>query len=365
MPIRFQPGFFDIHERTAKLTEMGDPLVGLKEHIDWEAFRPILNIVHNKPRKSNAGAKPIDVVLMFKILLLQQLYNLSDDGIEYQIRDRLSFMRFLGLQIESRVPDAKTIWLFREHLKELDLVEDLFEKFHQQLAAQGYVVKSGQMIDATFVEAPRQRNNREENADIKSGKIPEDWLLNPNKLRQKDTDARWVKKNNEKYYGYKNHINADQSNKLVQSFAVSNAAVHDSQVFEELLDQTIDTEGKKRPIFADSAYRSKDQEESLATNGFESQIHEKGTRCHPLTDEQKASNRIKSKTRARVEHVFGAQHAMGGHIVRTIGIARAKAKIGMMNLVYNMRRLIQLIKRDATKVSSQRGSMRGVVSLAA
>ena len=365
MPIRFQPGFFDIHERTAKLTEMGDPLVGLKEHIDWEAFRPVLNIVHNKPRKSNAGAKPIDVVLMFKILLLQQLYNLSDDGIEYQIRDRLSFMRFLGLQIESRVPDAKTIWLFREHLKELDLVDDLFEKFHQQLAAQGYVVKAGQMIDATFVEAPRQRNNREENADIKSGKIPEDWLLNPNKLRQKDTDARWVKKNNEKYYGYKNHINADQTNKLVQSFAVSNAAVHDSQVFEELLDQTIDPEGKKLPIYADSAYRSKDQEESPATNGFESQIHEKGTRCHPLTDEQKASNRIKSKTRARVEHVFGAQHAMGGHIVRTIGIARAKAKIGMMNLVYNMRRLIQLIKRDTTKVSSQRGSMRGVASLAA
>ena len=347
MPIRFQPGFFDIHERTAKLTEMGDPLVALKGLIDWEAFRPCLNLVYEKPRKNNAGAKPIDVVLMFKILVLQQLHNLSDDRIEYQIRDRLSFMRFLGLQLESRVPDAKTIWLFRERLKDLNLVEELFEKFHEQLAAQGYVAKAGQMTDATFVEVPRQRNNREENATIKSGKIPQEWYQNPNKLRQKDTDARWVKKNNEHYYGYKNHINADQTNKLVQSFAVSNAAVHDSQVFEELLDQTIDTEGKKRPIYADSAYRSKDQEESLADKGFESQIHEKGSRCHPLTDEQKASNRIKSKTRARVEHVFGAQHAMGGHIVRTIGIARARAKIGMMNLIYNMRRMIQLIKRDA------------------
>jgi IS5 family transposase len=267
-------------------------------------------------------------------------------------------MRFLGLQLESRVPDAKTIWLFRERLKDLNLVEELFEKFHEQLAAQGYVAKAGQMTDATFVEVPRQRNNREENATIKSGKIPQEWYQNPNKLRQKDTDARWVKKNNEHYYGYKNHINADQTNKLVQSFAVSNAAVHDSQVFEELLDQTIDTEGKKRPIYADSAYRSKDQEESLADKGFESQIHEKGTRCHPLTDEQKASNRIKSKTRARVEHVFGAQHAMGGHIVRTIGIARARAKIGMMNLVYNMRRLVQLIKRDAIKLSPQHGSIR-------
>jgi IS5 family transposase len=337
---------------------MGDPLVALKRLIDWEAFRPCLNVVYDKPRKSNAGAKPIDVVLMFKIMVLQQLHNLSDDRIEYQIRDRLSFMRFLGLQLESREPDAKTIWLFRERLKELNLVDELFERFHDQLAMRGYVAREGQMIDATFVEVPRQRNNREENATIKSGKTPQEWYQNPNKLRQKDTDARWVKKNNERYYGYKNHINADQTNKLVQSFAVSNAAVHDSQVFEELLDQTIDTEGTKRPIYADSAYRSKDQEESLADKGFESQIHEKGSRCHPLTDEQKASNRIKSKTRARVEHVFGAQHAMGGHIVRTIGIARARAKIGMMNLIYNMRRMIQLIKRDAIKLSPQQGSIR-------
>jgi transposase, IS5 family len=278
--------------------------------------------------------------------VFQQLNNLSDDRIEYQIRDRLSFMRFLGLQIQSRVPDAKTIWLFRERLKELNLVEELFEKFHEQLAAQGYVAKAGQMIDATFVEPPRQRNNREENATIKSGEIPQEWYKTRNKLRQKDTDTRWTKKNQEKHYGYKNHINADQTNKLVQNFAVSNV-VHDSQVFEELLDQTIDPKDKKRPIYADSAYRSKDQEESLAGNGFDSQIHEKGARNHPLTDEQKASNRIKSKTRARVEHVFGEQHAMGGHIVRTIGIARARAKNGMMNLVYNMRRMIQLIKLDA------------------
>jgi len=346
MSIRLQPGFFDIHERTAKLTEMGDPLVGLNEQIDWEAFRPSLNLVYEKPRKSNAGAKPIDVLLMFKILVLQQLHNLSDDRLEYQIRDRLSFMRFLGLQLESRVPDAKTIWLFRERLKELNLVDEMFAKFHEQLAIRGYVARAGQIIDATFVEVPRQRNTREENACIKAGNPPEDWDNKLAKRRQKDTDARWTKKNDEKHYGYKNHINADQANKLVQNYAVSDAAVHDSQVFEELLDQTTDADGKKRRIYADSAYRSKECEETLASDEFESQIHEKGSRNHPLTDEQKASNRIKSKTRARVEHVFAAQHAMGGHIVRTIGFARAKVKIGMMNLVYNMKRMIQLIRRD-------------------
>jgi IS5 family transposase len=348
MPIRFQPSFFDIDERSTKLTEMGDPLVELNKRIDWEGFRPRLNRVYEKARKSNAGAKPIDVVLMFKILVLQQLNNLSDDRIEYQIRDRLSFMRFLGLQMESRVPDAKTVWLFRERLKELNLAEVLFATFHEQLASQGYVARAGQMIDATFVEVPRQRNTREENAGIKEGEPPEQWKEEPNKLRQKDVDARWTKKNEEKHYGYKNHVNADAANKRVHSYAVSDAAVHDSQVFEELLDQRIDLNGEKRPIYADSAYRSTDREETLAADRFESRIHEKGTRGHPLTDTQKASNRVKSKTRARVEHVFGAQHAMGGHIVRTIGLARAKVKIGMMNLVYNMKRLVQLIKRDVS-----------------
>ena len=346
MPIGLQPSFFDMHERTAKLTEMGDALVGLNEQIDWEAFRASLKGVHEKARKSNAGAKPIDVVLMFKILVLQQLHNLSDDRMEYQIRDRLSFMRFLGLQMESRVPDAKTVWLFRERLKELKLVEVLFAKFHEQLAKRGYVARAGQMIDATFIEVPRQRNTREENAGIKAQEPPEAWKQTPAKQRQKDVDARWTKKNNETHYGYKNHINADEANKLVQSYAVSDAALHDSQVFEELLDQTKDAQGKKRAAYADSAYRSQEREDRLAADGIDSQIHEKGTRGHPLTEAQKVSNRIKSKTRVRVEHVFGAQHAMGGHIVRTIGLARAKVKIGMMNLVYNMKRLGQLLKRD-------------------
>ena len=343
-----QPGFFDIAERTAKLTQMGDPLVGLNDQIDWEAFRSDLNRVHEKERKSNAGAKPIDVVLMFKVLVLQQLHNLSDDRIEYQIRDRLSFMRFLGLQLEDRVPDAKTVWLFRERLKEMKLVEVLFAGFHEQLAAQGYVARAGQMIDATFVEVPRQRNTREENAKIKAGETPAEWkeaAAQP-KLSQKDVDARWTKKNNENHYGYKNHVNADHANKLVQSYAVTDAAVHDSQVFEELLDQTLDENGNKRAIYADSAYRSQEKEEQLAAASIPSQICEKGARNHPLTEEQKASNKEKSKIRARVEHVFGAQAQMGGHIVRTIGLLRAQVKIGMMNLVYNMVRLGQLLRRD-------------------
>lgn len=347
-----QLGLFDIEEREEKLTKMGDPLVGLDARIEWEGFRADLDIIHVKPRKSNAGAKPIDVVLMFKLLVLQQLHNLSDDRIEYQIRDRLSFMRFLGLQLEDRVPDAKTIWLFREHLKEHKLTEVLFGRFHEQLAKQGYIAKAGQMIDATFIEVPRQRNRREENTQIKAGETPPEWKEETakSKLCQKDLDARWTKKNNENHYGYKNHINADQEYKLVHSYQITDASVHDSQVFEGLLDHSLDDGDKKRAIYADSAYRSKEKEQQLEKDGIPSQICEKGTKNHPLTEEQKKSNKKKSKVRSRVEHVFGAQAQMGGHTVNTIGILRAEVKVGMMNLVYNMVRLGQLLKRNGINV---------------
>ena len=332
------PGLFDIAERANKLTSMGDPLVGLNARIDWEAFRPDLNRIHDKPRKSNAGAKPIDVVLMFKVLVLQQLHNLSDDRIEYQIRDRLSFMRFLGLQLEDRVPDAKTVWLFRERIKHAGLIDALFLRFHEQLAAQGYVARKGQMIDATFVEVPRQRNSRDENEKVKAGETPDEWQTPQAKakLRQKDVDARWTKKNNESHYGYKNHINADQTDKLIQRFEVTDAAVHDSQAFDMVLDEAAQEDGSKRAVYADSAYRSQERESQLAAAGIASEICEKGVRDRPLTELQKAMNTVKSKVRSRVEHIFGAQAQMGGHIVRTIGYLRARLKIGMMNLVYNM-----------------------------
>jgi IS5 family transposase len=309
-----QLGFFDFTDRISKLTEMGDPLVLLNQQINWEDFRADLDLIRVKERKNNAGAKPFDVVLMFKILVLQQLNNLSDDRLEYQIRDRISFMRFLDLSLANRVPDSKTIWLFRESLAELNLTKALFTRFHKQLANHGYIAKSGQMIDATFVEAPRQRNNREENATIKSGEIPAEWQeeKNKNMLRQKDVDARWAKKNEQNYYGYKNHINADEAHKLIQNYEITDASVHDSQMFEEILD---DRAGDQRPVYADSAYRSKKTEENLLAAGIPSKICEKGAKNHPLTDAQKISNTQKSKVRCRVEHVFGAQVHMARRIL--------------------------------------------------
>jgi transposase, IS5 family len=333
-------GMFDEHFLLEKLTKLNDPLLKLEAHIDWQIFEPLLDIVFNKPQKSShTGRPPFDRILMFKLLILQSLYNLSDDQMEYQITDRLTFKRFLGLKSSDRVPDSKTIWNFRETLILEDVIAPLFYRFNQALDDQSIFASTGQIVDASFVEAPRQRNTREENKEIKAGKTPEAWKEKPHKLRQKDVDARWVKKNQIVFYGYKNHIKIDSATKLITTYAVSSASPHDSQELETLIDK--DDAGQI--LYGDSAYIGK--EESIEWCGMTSQINEKGFKDHPLTDEQKASNRQKSKIRALVEHVFGFMtNSMDAMHVRTIGLYRAAAKIGLTNLTYNMMRCVQLKK---------------------
>jgi IS5 family transposase len=328
-----QMGFFDLSDRYASLDAKKDPLVGIDAVVPWEEFRPTLEGVWRKPdaeRKSRAGRKPIDAIVMFKALVLSALYNLSDDQIEYQVRDRLSFMRFLGLGVEDRVPDAKTVWLYREAL---------FSQFDGHLARQGYIARGGQILDASIVPVPKNRNTRDENKTIKIGDVPEDWENKPAKRSQKDLDVRWTKKHGKSHYGYKNHVNVDRKHKLVRRYHVSNAAQHDSQAVDHLLMRGNTGSG----VWADSAYRSEEMEGKLRDRKLKSHIHRKGKRGKPLTAQAKGSNRTKSSVRVRVEHIFGAQtNDMGGTLVRTIGLVRAKAKIGMKNLAYNMRRLVQL-----------------------
>jgi IS5 family transposase len=245
---------------------------------------------------------------------------------------------FWGLSLEDSIPDAKTVWLFRDTLAKAGAVEKLFARFDKYLEKNGLVASGGQMIDASIIPAPKQRNSRDENKTVKSGKTPESWQETPAKLRQKDVDARWTKKNNQSHYGYKNHINADKKNKLIRRYKVTDASVHDSKTFEDVFDK----KNSSKDIWADSAYRSEELEEKLKKKNYRSHIHYKGTRNHPLSEAKKATNNRRSKVRARVEHVFGAQSQMGGKGIRCIGITRTKAVIGLRNLVYNMQRFVCL-----------------------
>ncbi|MDH5574188.1 MAG: IS5 family transposase [Nitrospirota bacterium] len=339
MSIPHQLGFFDLSTRYEALSQQGDPLEQLAHVVPWEAFRPTLAKVLRRSKRKKGGRPPFDAICMFKVLVLQALYNLSDDQTEYQIRDRLSFMRFLGLDLDQRIPDAKTIWLFRETLAQAHVVETLFAQFETYLAEHGLQPRGGQLIDASLVPVPKQRNTHKENALIKAGECPAEWERQPGKRRQKDTDARWTVKHGENHYGYKNHVNVDKNHKLIRQYAVTDAAVHDSQVLAAVL---LPAEAG-RDIWADSAYRSEEIEAQLQVRHLRSKIHRKGYRNQPLTTRQKAYNQGRSRIRARVEHVFGHQvTAMGGKLVRTIGLIRARLKIGMKNLTYNFHRYLIL-----------------------
>lgn len=335
-------GLFDEEETNQKLLAIGNPLELISRVVDFEIFRNTLGSrLLNTDKKSNAGARRYDIVMMFKIMILQRYYGLGDTQIEYQILDRLSFKKFLGLESGDKVPDEKTVWAFREAMTNSGLVEEIFKQFREFLATKDLIMNEGKMVDASFTVAPRQRNTREENKMIKEGRGEELWKDEPNKKKHKDIDARWTKKNNETFYGYKNHAKVDTKSKFIDKYKVTDASVHDSQPLEDLLTE----EDKGQDLHADSAYTGEDQEKVISKYEMNNCINEKGYRNKPLTETQKQSNRKKSKKRARVEHVFGfMEQSMNGLFLKSVGIVRAAGIIGLINLTYNLFRYEQVVR---------------------
>jgi hypothetical protein len=201
-----QMGFFDLSDRTASPDARRDPLVGIDAIVPREAFRPALDRVRRKPaaaRKARAGRKPVDAVVMFKTLVPGALCTLSDDRIEYRVRDLLSVMRLLGFGPEDRVPDARTVWLYRVGLAQAGLVEALVKEFDGCLARQGCIARGGQLRDASIVPVPKNRTTRAENKAIRAGEVPEGRADKPARRSQKGeprvaigsrpaaNDARW------------------------------------------------------------------------------------------------------------------------------------------------------------------------------
>jgi len=334
---KVQGTLFDKVARLDELHEMGDPLARLDTVVDWTVFSPILSRLPKADPKGPGGRPSFEPGLMFKVLVIQSLYGLSDHQAEFQITDRMSFKRFLGLSDADKAPDEKTIWAFREAINRADLFESLFTAFGQTLESMGMIARKGQMIDASFVEVPRQRNSREENGLIQRGENPAGWEQMPAKARQKDTDARWTRKHGRRYFGYKNHVKVDSKSKLITSYAVTDAAVHDSQALESLVEPG-------DPItFADSAYDGEPSRAMMEERGVEFKPIERAWRNRPLNGNQKRSNRSRSRTRVRVEHVFATMvMSMRAAWNRCVGRARNTAAIALTNLVYNMVRFEQI-----------------------
>ena len=281
--------------------------------IDWELFRVDLEtlLADDVRDQRKGGRPPFDVVLMLKVLVLQKYYSLSDDEAELQIMDRYSFMQFLDLLPGDSVPDAKTIWDFRQSFRQSlgqslgqslekdgrDLSRKIFERFGQLLEGQGMLAKEGSIVDVSFVAAPRERNTRGQNVQIKKGARPAGFDPNTVVGRQEDCDARWTKKNNEVHYGDKNHPKVDAKTKLVSDYTTTPASVHDSQVFEELINE------ENEAVFADSTYQSGARCKYLLKKNCQNFILFKATRNHPLSEEKLATNKM--RIRVRCEHIFG------------------------------------------------------------
>src|SRR6201981_3334987 len=359
--MRGQPGFFDVVERLKRLSGLGDHVEPCAAAVDFEMFRADLVAALAYSDGAQGGRPPFDPVMMFKILVIAAMDNLSDERAEFLINDRMSFMRFLGLALADRVPDARTIWLFREKLPQAGASEALFERFDAALRASGYIAMSGQIVDATLVAVPRQRNTDAEKKAIKEGLIPQNWKDKPAKLRQKDRDARWTVKFTKAkpkedrsappvdlaipVFGYQNHISIDRGFGFIRKWAATDAAAYEgTRLREGLLDRSNTASG----VWADTAYRSAANEAFMEKNGFVSRVHRKKPKGRPMPAAMRRANAAKSKIRSYVEHVFAEQKDRMNLFVRTIGIARAKVKIGMANLVYNFKRLIFLQRRVAT-----------------
>lgn len=329
-------GLFSAIEHEQAVAAKTTGILKLRELIPWESFRPLLEDLTGYAARdwSKGGKPPFDPVLMLKVLVLQKFHGLSDDATEEQIFDRTSFKSFLGLRIGDVIPDAKTIWDFKQRLEESgrEGSRKLFEAFNLQLEAQGYIAREGSIIDASFTEAPRQRNSREQNQSIKEGGRPEEFDTNPAVGRQKDSEARWTKKNNEAHYGWKNHVKADLKTKLIIKATTTPAHVHDSQVFEELLDD------KDQAVLADSAYHSAEHEDHLIKLNAQEFLMRKATRGHALSDKEQQTNHTISRMRVRVEHIFARMAQMGADWCRSIGLNRATQHNHLSNLVYNMDR---------------------------
>lgn len=279
---------------------------------------------------------------MVRVVVLQQLYNLSDEQMEFQLLDRLSFQRFVGLRQSSQIPDRTTLWTFKERLVEANASETLlvtfrlFDAVNRELSQYGYLARCGQIVDATLIPAPRQKMDKDEKALVKQQAIPIDWK--PAQRRQKDIDATWTKKHGKSHYGYKLSTSVDKRYKLIRKLKVSTASEHDTHHLEDVLD----TGNTRRDLYADKGYIDGEREARLQEDGWRTHIQRKAPKGKPLSDCQQRRNQRIAKSRARVEHIYASLQQMGGQALRCIGLDRARLQLNLKAATYNLRRLCSL-----------------------
>ena len=324
-------------------------LVKLETLIDWRPFEKYFSR-HLKSGPAAAGQPPYPTLAMFKILLLQFLYNLSDDGASAAIGDRISFIHFVGLPFNSSKPDGTTIGRFRNKLLAKGRYDHLLNLFNQQLEANGLLVKRGVAVDATLIASARRprkvidietapHDRREDESAVEASHSQEDQTIKVS--YSDDVDATWTVKGGKALYGYKAHAATDTEHGFVLGGHVTGANVADTTELSRVVDECAIPEGAK--VDADKGYDSAANREMLSGKTLTDGIMRKARRGKPLSEEEKSRNLNISKTRWIVERSFGTIKKAQGYVrSRYLGRAKVEMEFLLHALVHNMKKAINL-----------------------
>lgn len=342
---------FAQEHRQKKLDDYTKVLKRLDQLVDWLELAQVVNVVTKREAmRPQGGRPPYATRVMIKIIVLQQLYgNLSDEETEYSLLDRRSWQHFIELSNARDLPDARTIWHFKNQLADAGGAEKIFAAVQTQLTRAGYQAQGGQMIDATIVPSPKMHFDKEEKESLKKGETPSNW--SEKQMSHKDTDAQWTVKHGKAEHGFKAHVNGDQKHKLIRVVKVTPANKSDTNHLEPVLDKSEGRNETGSTVFADRGYDSKSNRDIVKSNGLRDGIMRKDDRQRYDQSKIRKRNQLLSKVRVRVEHIFGSWEKVIGKKVRCVGLTRANAQITVQAVVYNLRRWVSLAGINPSAVS--------------
>ena len=340
---RLQPtaDLFIQDQRQAKLGSFIANLAAMDELIDFSVIAAQVDQACPRADRSKGGRPPYPTEVMVRLLFIQALYNLSDEDCEYQVLDRMSFQHFCRLACALHIPDARTLWSFKQRLAQGGLGGPaIFEAVSQQLQAHGYIPRGRQIVDASIVQTPITQTRGQEREALNEGQAPEGWSTK--RLQHTDRDARWTKKHGKSFYGYKLHANPDARYKLIRRVKVTAANIDDGQTLKDVLDHS-NTCGR---LLADRGYDAQANRELLQAGQIKDGI---ARRAKPGQDRRQrldARNRAINRIRARGEHVFAGLEQLGGKCVRALTLARNELALLIKCAAYNAKRLVWLARND-------------------
>lgn len=329
-----------VRQRKAKLEGYVQTLAAMDELIDFSEMAGAVDAACPRADRSRGGRPPYPTEVLVRMVFLQGLYNLSDEQCEHQVLDRLSFQRFCRLEDALHIPDARTLWSFRQRLAQGGLGgKAIFETLSQQLQQHGLIPRGGQIVDASIVQAPITQANAKEREALNRGDAPEGWSTK--RLVHTDRDARWTIKHGKAFYGYKLHGNVDARYKLIRELRITPANADDGQQLPHILQPT----NTRERLLADRGYDSQANRQVLQERGLQDGIARRAKPGQTARMRLNQRNRTINKTRARVEHVFASLAQQGGKCVRAMTLARNLLAITLQCAAYNARRLVWLLKR--------------------